>query len=145
MKGFDRGRRLALAALAAFAWVLALPSLAQDPRFTEAQAAARDWLALADANDAAGTHAASAQKFKTAMTAEQWSAAMARAREQFGDVVRRTILRTETPPPGPDVPPGDFVVIQWRTEFAKRPQGIETMTLEREADGKWRVVGYLMR
>ncbi len=27
----------------------------------------------------------------------------------------------------------------------KRHTGVETVTLEREADGKWRVVGYLMQ
>lgn len=145
MNGFDRGRRLALAALAAFAWMTMLPAQAQDPRASEAQAAARAWLVLSDAGDAAGTYTTSAAKFKSAMTAEQWGAAMAKAREQFGPVERRTITGTATPLPGPDIPPGEYVVIQYRTEFAKRPQGSETMTLEREADGKWRVVGYLMR
>ena len=33
----------------------------------------------------------------------------------------------------------------FRSEFEKRADAIETLTLEREADGKWRVAGYLMR
>ena len=37
------------------------------------------------------------------------------------------------------------MIVVFRTEFAKRSTGIESLTMEREADGKWRVVGYLMR
>jgi hypothetical protein len=144
MKEVDRGRRLALAALAALALAPYLPAAAQNPRFSEAQAAAREWLALADANDANGTYTNAAQRFKQTMPGDQWVSTMQRARDVFGAVVRRTILQTESPAPGGDVPPGDFVVIRYRTEFEKRPQGSETVTLEREADGKWRVAGYLM-
>ncbi len=33
----------------------------------------------------------------------------------------------------------------FRAEFANRADVVETLTLEREPDGVWRVVGYLMR
>jgi hypothetical protein len=145
LQGFGRGRRLSLSAVGVFALVAAWPAIGQVPRFSAAQSAARDWLALADADDAVGTYANASEKFKQAMAGDQWALAMKRARDQFGAVQRRTVVRTGSPAPGPDVPPGEFVVIQYRSEFAKRPQGTETVTLEREADGKWRVVGYLMQ
>lgn len=112
---------------------------------TEAQAAALSWLKIADKDDAKGTYDASAQRFHAAMTQEQWAQALAHARNQFGPVKRRTLLGARPPAPAKDVPPGDFAVIVYRTEFEKRPTGTETLTLERESDGKWRVVGYLMR
>ncbi|MCC6193863.1 MAG: DUF4019 domain-containing protein [Burkholderiales bacterium] len=144
MKGMDRGRRLALAALAALALAPQPPASAQDPRTSEAQGVAHDWLALADAGDAGGTYKTAGKRFKDAMPADQWVLTMKRAREAFGATLQRAIVRVEHPQPGGDVPPGEFVVIRYRTEFGKRPQGNETVTLEREADGKWRVVGYLM-
>ena len=63
----------------------------------------------------------------------------------FGPTVSRTFVGSQVPQPGKNTPPGEFVVIAYRTEFGKRTVGTETVTMEREADGKWRVVGYLMR
>ena len=145
MDTWARGRRTLLAASAAFALAWALPAAAQDPRFSEAQASARAWLKDADANDAAATYTNAAARFRAALSQEQWAAALTKTRTEFGPSVRRTIAVTELPQPGSGTPPGDFVVIRFRSEFEKRPQAVETVTLEREADGKWRVVGYLMR
>jgi hypothetical protein len=39
-------------------------------------------------------------------------------------------------------PPGDFAVIVFRSSYAKRPETYETITLERERDGVWRVIGF---
>jgi hypothetical protein len=43
------------------------------------------------------------------------------------------------------VPEGDYALVGYVTNFAKRPEGHETVTLEHEADGTWRVVGYFVR
>jgi hypothetical protein len=146
MEKCNRGRRAAVAALAACAAAWAMPqAFAQDPNASAAHLAALDWLKLADANDTTRTYEAAAKRFRDTMPAEQWKTAMAQAREQFGPVETRTLLTTQAPKPGPDVPPGEFLVVVFRTEFAKRKTGTETLTLEKESDGKWRVVGYLMR
>ena len=139
------GRRTVLAALEALAISCALPASAQDPRYTEALAAARAWLALADANDTAATFNTASKRFQEAMPVEQWGSAMASARGQFGATQRRTLVGTTQPSPSKDLPPGEFVIVAYRTELEKRLTGTETVTLEHEADGKWRVVGYLMR
>ena len=67
------GRRRALMALALWASTLGLvaPALAQDPRTSEAQQQARDWLALSDAGDAKATYAGASAKFRSALTVEQ--------------------------------------------------------------------------
>ncbi len=145
MEGCNRGRRVVLAALAAWAVAMALPAVAQNPQITEAQAASRAWLALADANDAVASYNAAAKRFHDTMSVDQWTVALTQARTQFGAVKHRTMLGAQPPNPGKDVPPGEFMIVVFRTEFDKRVQGTETLTLERESDGKWRVVGYLMR
>jgi hypothetical protein len=146
MNQCNRGRRLAVVALAACAIASAMPqAAAQDPTASAAHLAALDWLKLADANDANGTYDTAAKRFHDAMPAGQWASAMAQAREQFGSIETRTLLSAQPPKPGPEVPPGEFMVLIFRTEFAKRKTGTETLTLEKESDGKWRVVGYLMR
>lgn len=139
------GRRAALAALFAMALAGALPAAAQDPRASEAQAAALAWLALADADDAAATWQQSSRRFREAITQDAWSASLKSARGRFGAVGQRTRQSVQVPAPGKDTPPGEFLVVVFRTGFAQKPQGVETLTMEREADGKWRVVGYLIR
>jgi len=138
-------RRATLAALFAAVLAGALPAAAQDPRATEAQAAALAWLALADANDAAATWQQGSRRFREAITQEAWSASLKSARERFGAASQRTRVGVQPPAPGKGTPPGEFLVVVFRTEFAGKPQGVETLTMERESDGKWRVVGYLIR
>ena len=145
MKQISNGRRAMLAALSVWAFAGAMPAAAQDPKISQARAALTDWLALADANDVAKSYASAAQRFRASMTVQQWTEAMKTAREKFGPTVSRTFIGSQVPQPGKNTPPGEFVVIAYRTEFGKRTVGTETATMEREADGKWRVVGYLMR
>ncbi len=144
----DNGRRTALAALAAFgaaalAWPL--PAAAQDPRANEAQAAALAWLALADADDAAATWQQSSHRFREAITQDAWATSLKSARGRFGAAQQRAKVSVQAPAPGAETPPGEFLVLVFRTEFARKPQAAETLTMERETDGRWRVVGYLIR
>jgi Protein of unknown function (DUF4019) len=139
------GRRALLAALGAWALAAAQPALAQDPQQSAARAATLAWLELADAGDGAATYNAASKRFREAIAMEQWTAALRSARERFGPLKRRTVMVVRPPEPGKDTPPGEFLVVVFRTEFGLRDMATETVTLEREADGTWRVVGYLMR
>jgi hypothetical protein len=145
MREMSRGRRLALAVLGTWALAAKLPAAAQDPRLTQAQAAGMQWLAQVDAGDVDGTYAAAARRFQSALTPEQWTAAVAGTRAQFGTMVRRTLANARSTDDIPGKPEGEFAMFLFRTEFTKRDVTMETLTLEHEADGKWRVVGYSLR
>jgi len=145
MELISGGRRAMLAAFSACLVLGALPAAAQDPRVSAAQGASLDWLLLSDKNDAAGTYAAASKRFQEAISLEKWTEAMTKAHERFGQVLRRTHIRTQAPTPNKNTPPGEFIVLFYRTDFEKRQTGTETVTLEHESDGKWRVVGYLMQ
>lgn len=140
----DRGRRRALAVLGACALVAALPALAQDPRLTQAQAAGKAWLVLADADDASRTYKTAAARFRKTVPEDKWPEAFRVARGQFGKNLRRALVSTQ-PSNGTPTDPGEFVVMIFRSSFEKRDDAVETLTIEREADGTWRVAGYLMR
>ena len=144
MHAFNRGRRSALAALSTCALVVAFPALAQDPRLTEAQGVGMAWLALADADDVAGTYRTAAARFRSTVPESKWAEAFRGVRGQFGKHVRRAVVSSAPSNGTPEVP-GEFVIMIFRSEFEKRPDAIETLTLQREPDGKWRVAGYLMR
>ncbi len=134
-----------LQALAALALVRALPAAAQDPMTSAAQKAARDWLALVDANDAAGSWKAAGERYRKALPEEAWAKALAEARAPLGAVQQRTMLETTFQDHLDEGPKGDFAMVLFRTSYEKRADGRESVTLEREADGAWHVIGYYIR
>ena len=139
-------RRLIQASLACAALAASGIVAAQDPRTGQAQVAARDWLAKADKLDAQASYAAAGGKFREPITLAQWSAAIAQVRSPLGEVAQRAIVETAfdkvKSDGGADV---EIVMFRFRTSFAKRPEATEVLTLEHEADGVWRVIGYEIR
>jgi Protein of unknown function (DUF4019) len=133
----------AMAALMAGAMLSAAPLLqAQDARSIEAQRQSREWLALTDRGDGAGSWAAAGLKFREAITAERWSESLSAVRTPRGPVVQRAVVATRFEKSFPGAPEGDYAIVQFRTAFAKLVEGGETLVLEHEPDGVWRVVGY---
>jgi hypothetical protein len=144
MRSFPH-RAQRLLALICLAGLVADAALAQDPQATAAQAAAREWLALADRADAQASWNAAGKKFQAAMPATGWADALAKARTPLGSLKSRTIFKTDFTKSFPGAPDGDYALIVYTTSFANKAEGHETLTLERESDGKWRVVGYFIR
>ena len=127
------------------ALIVALPAGAQDARETTVQRAARDWLVLIDRGDYAASWKAAGEKFRTAITAERWASAVTAVREPLGALSQRSILNTNFARTFPGAPEGDYALVVFRTAFAKRTENDETVTLEHERDGQWRVIGYFIR
>jgi hypothetical protein len=110
-----------------------------------AERAASEWLQLIDAGDARASWRAAASLFKKAVSEEQWSQALAAARSPLGAVVARTLKRAESATQLPGAPDGQYVVIQFDTQFEKKRAAVETVTPMRDTDGQWRVSGYFVR
>jgi uncharacterized protein DUF4019 len=142
MRSFRRGwLSFALALLA----LAAASAQAQDPRASAAQAAARSWLAITDKGDIDASWLAAGKKFRDALDLTAWRDAHAQARAPLGQVQDRTMLATRFDTKFPGGPDGEYVQILFETNFATKNQARETVTLERERDGVWRVMGYLIR
>jgi hypothetical protein len=123
----------------------AASAFAQDPNSTTVQSAAREWLALSDADNAAQSFDAAGQQFKRAMSRDGWVAALKKAREPLGKAEQRSVLATTFATSVPGAPDGNYAIVLFRTSFAKKADAAESVTLERESDGAWRVVGYFIR
>jgi hypothetical protein len=138
-------RRTALVALsfAALAWCV--PSAAQDPRASEAQGIARDWLAMVDAGDAKGSWKAAGKKFRDAISEDRWSLALGRTRGPLGAFERRTLRSVQFVNEIPGQLPGNYALVVFRTAFANKPDAGETVTLYRDPDEPWRIAGYVVR
>jgi hypothetical protein len=115
---------------------------AQDPHATLVQKAARDWLALADRGDANASWNAAGKQFQNAITVERWAEGFKTVRLPLGGIVGRTMLSTEFTKTFAGAPDGDYAIVVFRTNFANKTDGGETVTLQRESDGNWRVIGY---
>ena len=139
----DLARRALLVALAG---AVAVPHLAaaQDPRASEVQKAARDWLALADKLDAPATWKAAGQRFQAAIPVDRWTALLKRERGGRGALVQRTAARTSFASQMPSIPEsGSYAIAHFRTSFAKEPNATEDLTLE-QINAVWRVIGYVI-
>jgi len=119
---------------------------AQDPRASLAQKAALQFLALTDKNDAKASWEAAGKQFQKAITPERWKEALNDLRGPLGPTVGRTLLSTRFTDkfPGSSAT-GEYALLEFRASFAKRTRARETLTVEREADGVWRVIGYSIR
>jgi hypothetical protein len=107
--------------------------------------AAVQWLALLDKADYAGSWAQTGSAFRNAVTAEEWTGAAMGTRGRMGYLKERknkTVRLTNTLP---GVPDGEYAVVQYDTAFEKKEKAQESLTLVREPDGAWRVVGYFIR
>lgn len=120
-------------------------ALAQDPRATAAQKEARSWLALTDRGDALASWSATGKQFQNAISADKWADSLKQVRPPLGALVERTLLSTQFTTSFQGAPDGDYVLLVFRSSFAKKIDSGETVTLEHEADGAWRVIGYLIR
>ncbi len=125
-----------------FSAVLPGSAVAQDPRASAAQSAALAWLAMTERGDAAGSWGAAGKQFQKAITADKWGQALSKVRTPLGALVERSMLSTQFSKTFRGAPDGDYAVLVFRTSFAKKIDSRETVTLEHETDGAWRVIGY---
>jgi hypothetical protein len=141
-----RSRRAALGALSCAAVLLFMPpAFAQDPTVTQAQSVALSWLALVDAGNAKASWDAAGQKFRDAIDLARWTEGLAALRAPLGAMQTRTLHNAEFEKAVPGMPDGDYALLRFRTIFAGKPDGEESITMERGPDGMWAVVGYVVR
>ncbi len=111
----------------------------------QAVPAAEKWLALVDAGNYAESWKTAAAYLKSVVKEKQWTATMSPVRKPLGKVVSRKLKSAEFTRELPGAPDGQYVVIQFTTEFANKASSVETVTPMREKDGQWRVSGYLIK
>jgi hypothetical protein len=107
--------------------------------------AADRWLALADAGDGAATWDQASASFQAAVSRSAWADALRQARQPFGAAKSRKLLSSEFKTSLPGAPAGEYVLIQYQTQFGHRANAVETVVPMRERDGGWKVSGYFVK
>jgi hypothetical protein len=110
-----------------------------------AQQSALSWLALCDGGNYSGSYDQAAQYFKNAVKPDDWQHSMHAVRDPLGKVGSRKLKSATYKKSLPGAPDGEYVVIEFDTDFEHHAQAIETVTPMRESDGKWRVAGYFIK
>lgn len=106
---------------------------------------AANWLSLVDASDASASWDAAGASFRAAVTPKQWAEQLEAARKPLGPLTKRALAVEQAMNGLPGEPPGEYVIQQYHAVYDARQAVTETVTLLREADGEWRVVGYFIR
>jgi hypothetical protein len=120
---------------------------AQDPAAAVAGAtdSATRWLAVADAGKWDDSWEQLAPTARSMVGKSAWHGSVAAARTPLGEVKSRKLQSASFTHALPGAPAGDYVVIQYATEFANKPQSVETVVPMRLPDGSWKVSGYFVR
>jgi hypothetical protein len=107
--------------------------------------ASHAWLSLVDGGNYAEGWNQAAGFFKDAVTKEQWLNSMRTFRVPLGKVVARKLKSKQYTKTLPGVPDGEYVIIQYETQFEKKQSAIETVTSMLDKDSKWKVSGYYIK
>lgn len=144
--------RIVAFVISAFVFSMLLPSAlhAQKPvkktsSASDPQKIAKTWLSLIGSRKYGGSYDAGSKSFKQEVTKEQWVDAMKQVRKQTGSLKSRSLLKGQRLTTLPNMPPGNYAVLQYKSAFARMPKALETVMLEQESDKKWRVNGYFVK
>lgn len=133
---------LGIAALA-----LLVPAAHADEKddIAKAQRAAVAWLALTDSGKYGESWDTAAAVFKAGVTKADWEKALKAIRAPLGALRSRTLKSATFTRKLPDAPPGEYVILQFDTQFENKSGIVETVTPMRDKDGSWRVSGYFLK
>jgi len=109
---------------------------------TAAIDAAATWLAILDSGDYEGSWVSAATFLKSSVSKEDWIRAMENARKPLGALVSRKISETKHRTLLPKALKGQYLIIEYDTDFANRSSAGESITQMQEKDGTWHVGGY---
>ena len=136
---------LVLALLALALPILALTSKAQQKPEDLDQKSTEAWLALTDSGKYPESWDEAAQSFENAVSRDQWVNQIKPVRSPPGKVVSRKLKSATYTKALPGAPRGEYVILQYETNFENRPSSLETLAPMLDKDGKWRVSGYYIK
>lgn len=117
-----------------------------DPEMLKgASAAAEEFLALVDAEDYAAARNTAANLLRDKVAPEVWHRQIGVMRDKVGAVQARKQDKVFHSTYASDAPDGEYITIEYRTDFANKKQALETVNLMLEKGTTWRVVGYFIK
>ncbi|WIF69019.1 DUF4019 domain-containing protein [Metapseudomonas otitidis] len=110
----------------------------------QAKAAARAWLAVADREDYIRTWQQAASVLRRSTSQYDWVTLAVDLRSPLGGLKQRELQGASYATQLPGLPDGEYVILQYRSDFEHQDGATETVTPMRDSDGQWRVVSYFV-
>jgi len=114
----------------------------------EAGKAAQNWLMMGDKGRYSDSRETAADVFKSGVSEKQWQKTMKTMRKPLGKVVTRKLRSKQykTGLPGLScMDCGEYVIMEYDSDFENKISVRETITLLRDGNGKWSVADYYIR
>ncbi|NGX61196.1 MAG: hypothetical protein K940chlam9_00677 [Chlamydiae bacterium] len=113
------------------------------PTFSDANAQAIYWLNLIDQQQYSATWLEAGGLLRDAVTQSQWAAGIGAVRTPLGTRRSRKVASHSYATELPFGTKGNFIIIEYDTQYAKLTQGVERITLMTEGPyAQWKVVAY---
>jgi hypothetical protein len=126
-------------------WPQTATTQAQQKPEELAQKSAEAWLALTDSGKYADSWDQASSAFKAKVSRSMWVDQLTAVRGPFGKVVSRKLTAAQYKKSPPGAPEGEYVVVQYATNFENKSDSVETVSLMLDKDTKWRTVGYFIK
>ena len=127
------------------------PTLAQEePKAQQAQdqrpmLAAQGWLRLVDQGEYRQSWQEAGSYFKSMITQQQWIDQIKGVSKVLGKVKNRTLRDKQKATTLPGAPDGEYESISYTTNMENKIAAVETVTVVKDKDNQWRMVGYFIR
>lgn len=103
------------------------------------------WLGLIDGGQYGNGWTEAATSFRAAVGQPDWIQSLNQVRRPLGAATTRTLKSAALTHQLPNMPAGDYVIIQFDTAFEQHPKAVETVVVQRDTDQAWRVTGYFIK
>jgi hypothetical protein len=107
--------------------------------------AAEAWLKLVDRGDLDGAWDEAAAYLKATLSRAEFDKSMRVVTDALGDTTARKLSSIQFTDALPSAPDGQYVVIRYAVERARKQRAVETIIPMLDKDGVWRVSGYNVR
>lgn len=109
---------------------------------TEAREAAQRWQAVIDEGSYGESWEQAATLFRIGISKENWQKRARASRRELGKPLARQFKSATFTRGLPGAPEGEYVIVQFISQFETRSSALETVSMTRELDGVWRVAVY---
>lgn len=109
-----------------------------------ANSLAKEWLNVLDVGEYGKSWEKADAYFKSQLSKEKWDNALQKLRSPLGKVISRTEKGNKKYTSLPGLKNGEYLVIQFLTEFQNKKSSVETLTLSKES-GNWLPIGYFIQ
>lgn len=120
---------------------------AQTPKVVDVSteiAPATHWLEGVDSGKYADSWQQAGALFQENVPEALWVSKLEQVRTPLGAVQSREGVSRQVLAAIPQLPDGEYVILEFQTDFENKPRAIETVTLKKSAE-QWQVIGYFIQ